>query len=252
MTLTCCSILILGLSIIVGSGSQEFSVVDLTHELNADTVYWPGNPGFLFTILNRGPTPGGYWYESNKFETSEHGGTHLDAPAHFAEGKWRVHEIPAERLVGYGVVINVIDCVVENPDYRLKYFFLFFFSGFHPDAIDWLIQYRNISMIGVDTPSTDYGQSKTFDTHQRMAKAGIIGLENVNNLDKIPPSGSTIFVGVIKLFDGSGGPVRILALTGRKAEPACNCPLSGRNSGVSLSGCFLVLVVSMLFLSWMI
>lgn len=96
-------------------------------------------------------------------------------------------------------------------------------------------------MIGVDTPSTDFGQSKTFDTHQKMAKAGIIGLENVNNLDKIPPSGATIFVGVTKLFDGSGGPVRILAMVGRKADPACTCTLTGRNGGSSLTSSIVLL-----------
>jgi kynurenine formamidase len=46
-------------------------------------------------------------YESNSFQTAEHGGTHLDAPAHFAEGKKRQHQIPMEKLVGPGVVINV-------------------------------------------------------------------------------------------------------------------------------------------------
>ena len=46
-------------------------------------------------------------YESNAFFTAEHGGTHLDAPAHFFEGAMRTHEIPMNKLVGPGVVINV-------------------------------------------------------------------------------------------------------------------------------------------------
>ena len=45
-------------------------------------------------------TDNSYWYEANTFRTSEHGGTHLDAPAHFAQGKHRAHQIPIERLVG--------------------------------------------------------------------------------------------------------------------------------------------------------
>lgn len=86
-------------------------------------------------------------------------------------------------------------------------------------------------MIGVDTPSTDFGQSTTYDVHRIAGQANVIGLENVNNLDKIPPNGSTIFVGVINLYDGSGGPVRILAVTGNSRVPACICPRCSNNGG---------------------
>ena len=87
----------------------------------------------------------------------------------------------------------------------------FHFPGFHEDAADWLVRHRNIHVLGVDTPSTDYGQSKTFPVHVIIGKANIPGLENVANLNKIPPNGATIFVAAIKLYDGSGGPARTFA-----------------------------------------
>lgn len=87
----------------------------------------------------------------------------------------------------------------------------FHFPGFHEDAADWLVRYRNIHVVGVDTPSTDYGQSSTFPVHVILGKANIPGLENLANLNKIPPSGTTVFVAVIKLYDGSGGPARTFA-----------------------------------------
>ena len=48
----------------------------------------------------------------------EHMGTHIDAPAHAAEGAWRIDQIPIEKLYGSGVVINVKSKAVTDPDYR--------------------------------------------------------------------------------------------------------------------------------------
>ncbi|XP_064642196.1 isatin hydrolase-like [Lineus longissimus] len=61
------------------------------------------------TINFRNKTDKGYWYETNDFSAAEHGGTHLDAPAHFSKGKWRVSDIPPERFIAEGVVIDIKD-----------------------------------------------------------------------------------------------------------------------------------------------
>lgn len=61
-------------------------IVDLTHAYNADTLYWPTSPSrFELKTLADGHTPGGWFYSSYSVCTPEHGGTHLDAPHHFAE-----------------------------------------------------------------------------------------------------------------------------------------------------------------------
>jgi kynurenine formamidase len=95
-------------------------IVDLTWPLGADTLYWPTSPSrFELEVLHHGPTEGGYFYSANRFCTPEHGGTHLDAPIHFGEGRHAAHEIPLDRLVGPGVVIDVRAEAAADADYRL-------------------------------------------------------------------------------------------------------------------------------------
>jgi len=64
-------------------------------------------------------TANGYWYASGTFSGSEHGGTHLDAPVHFASSGISVDEIPVERLLGPAVVIDIQEACQQNPDYEL-------------------------------------------------------------------------------------------------------------------------------------
>ena len=64
-------------------------------------------------------TPEGYYYAANNFFTAEHGGTHLDAPIHFARGAQAVHEIPLDRFVGTAVVIDVTAQAEANADYEV-------------------------------------------------------------------------------------------------------------------------------------
>ena len=73
------------------------------------------------------------------------------------------------------------------------------------------ITFRNIIGLGVDTPSTDFGQGKDFKTHQVLGSANVWGLENVANLGVLPPKGFTILNMVYKLKDGSGAPSRQIA-----------------------------------------
>ena len=69
-------------------------------------------------------------------------------------------------------------------------------------------RHRNIIGLGVDTPSTDFGQSKDFKTHQILGASDVWGLENVANVDALPPKGFTVYNMVYKLKEGSGGPSR--------------------------------------------
>jgi kynurenine formamidase len=95
-------------------------LVDLTWAFDEQTLYWPTSPStFELKQLSYGPTPGGWFYSSNAICTPEHGGTHLDAPIHFAEGKRTADEIPLKQLIAPAVVIDVADRASANPDYRL-------------------------------------------------------------------------------------------------------------------------------------
>ena len=66
---------------------QDKPWIDLTHELSSDAVFWPTADPFKMTTDFEGVTERGYYYSAYSFATAEHGGTHIDAPVHFAEGK---------------------------------------------------------------------------------------------------------------------------------------------------------------------
>lgn len=95
-------------------------IVDLTHTFDDKTLYWPTSPSaFEFEVLSKGPAAGGYHYEANRFCTPEHGGTHLDAPVHFAKGAHTTDEVPLEKLMGPAAVIDVSAAAARDPGYRL-------------------------------------------------------------------------------------------------------------------------------------
>lgn len=95
-------------------------IVDLSHAYGPDTIYWPTDEkGFQFERGNNGRTAKGYYYAANRFATAEHGGTHLDAPIHFAEGKPTAEQVPLERLVGPAAVIDVTAACAQDADYQI-------------------------------------------------------------------------------------------------------------------------------------
>jgi len=97
------------------------SLVDLSHAYNEETLYWPTSPTrFEHNELAFGMTPGGWFYSAYSFSMPEHGGTHIDAPMHFAEGRWALDEIPLETLIGTAVVIDISQLIGEDADYRLS------------------------------------------------------------------------------------------------------------------------------------
>ena len=99
----------------------EAEWIDLTHPFSANTLYWPNNPkGFTRDTLFEGMTDKGYYYSSFDFYAPEHGGTHLDAPVHFAEGKKSVDELSINQMTGDAVVIDVSEKASQNRDYQIS------------------------------------------------------------------------------------------------------------------------------------
>ena len=94
-------------------------IVDLSHEYAADAIFWPTAEGFKLEVVNDGMTPQGYYYAANNFSGAEHGGTHLDAPVHFAKGRMSVEQIPLDQLVGAAAVVDVSTKVESAPDYQV-------------------------------------------------------------------------------------------------------------------------------------
>ncbi len=95
-------------------------IVDLSHAYGEETLYWPTAPSrFELETLASGPTEAGYFYAAHRFSTPEHGGTHLDAPFHFAEQGWTAERIPLQNLIAPAAVIDISPQAEADPDYRL-------------------------------------------------------------------------------------------------------------------------------------
>ncbi|MEM9617038.1 MAG: cyclase family protein [Pseudomonadota bacterium] len=88
--------------------------------------------------------------------------------------------------------------------------------GPDPDAIRYLVDERNVHGFGVETIGTDAGQGGAFDppypAHHLLHGAGKYGLQCLRNLDQLPPKGAMIISTPLKIKDGSGSPLRVLAL----------------------------------------
>jgi kynurenine formamidase len=95
------------------------AVVDLSHDYGDETVFWPTAEPFKLEKVADGMTPQGYYYAANNFATAEHGGTHIDAPVHFAKGHRSVDQIPIDQLMGDAIVVDVTASCASNPDYRV-------------------------------------------------------------------------------------------------------------------------------------
>lgn len=236
---------------------QNAEVVDLTYPFNEQTLYWPNSPsGFELKRQSYGKTPAGFFYASNSFCAPEHGGTHLDAPIHFAERGVSADQIPLRQLIAPAVVIDVTSKV--DPDYRLtaddirawesrngaiepgtivllrtgwgtrypdrkRYFGddtpgatdKLHFPSYGEDAARLLVNDRKVAVIGIDTASIDYGQSRDFIVHQIANGANVPGLENVANLERLPERGAWVIALPMKIAGGSGGPVRVVGVIGK-------------------------------------
>lgn len=236
-----------------------FRLVDLTHAYNEQTVYWPTSPThFEKTTLSEGQTSGGYFYSAYTVCMPEHGGTHLDAPVHFAEGGQTADAVPLKNLIAPAVVIDVSRAAQKDRDYRLTKNNVLDFEARHgvieagtivlvrtgwsrhwPDALAYLgddtpgdasklsfpgygeratellVEERGVVMLGIDTASIDYGASTDFMAHRVSAARNVAGLENLTNLNELPPTGTILMALPMKIEDGSGGPVRVVALVPR-------------------------------------
>jgi len=230
-------------------GKAFSRAVDLTHELSPEVPLFPGAEPMRITTLVTVRQNG---YYGNRLDLWEHSGTHMDAPAHFAEGGLTAEKLPVETLIAPLAVIHIHEKAARDPDAQVtlddlmayerqhgrlpkgalvamhsgwearwkdpKAFLnqdasgTLHFPGFSPEAAEFLVREREIVGVGVDTLSLDFGPSKDFKAHLILLGAGKYGLENLANLAQVPPAGALIFVGAPKHRGASGGPVRAVAV----------------------------------------
>ena len=256
-------LLITAVSIIVScSGDQQQDIqgklLDMTYVFDDNSIYWPNANPFVLKKGDWGINESGYWYASNEFSAAEHGGTHVDAPIHFAESGRTIDRVPLEEWIGPAVKINVVDKCDSDRDYLLtveditafealhgripagawvimytgidtKYYpdklnvlgtdiigeaaipYLSF-PGFSTEAVEFLARERDIRGIGIDTPSIDHGKSTDFMVHRVLFAENRLAIENIANLDKLPPTGATLYAIQMFIKDGTGSPARVFAI----------------------------------------
>jgi kynurenine formamidase len=225
-------------------------LVDLSHAVSPDAPTWEGaENAFTAEIVSSHERDGCY---VRRVCLDEHASTHLDAPAHMSRTGWTVDRIPLERLVGPLVILDIAQTAAGNADCRLEPDDIaawekrhgsvpqgaivivrsrwetrwksppsyrnvgpdgsLHFPGYSLEAAKLLVAGRRAVGLGIDTLSVDYGPSREYEVHRFCAAQGVYHLENVANLDAVPEAGATAIVLPMKLENGSGAPVRILAM----------------------------------------
>jgi len=99
--------------------AETGKLLDMTYAYDENTIYWPTAEQFKLEKLNWKVLPGGWWYASNNYSASEHGGTHADAPIHFAAKGKTIDQIPLHEWIGPAVKIDVTAKCSANRDYML-------------------------------------------------------------------------------------------------------------------------------------
>lgn len=230
----------------IGAHLDPARLVDLTQPLGPATPLWPDSTPFEARVDVDHERDGAY---ARTLRLPEHSGTHLDAPAHFAQGGPTIEAIPLERLVRPAVVVDarpladgdpgfllerrhleeverrdgpipagcaVLVCFgwdahVGDPDRYLGPPGALAFPGLAEDAARLLVE-RRVAGLGVDTLSTDAGSSTTYPVHGVILPAGIWQLEGLVGLDRLPPRGAWLVAAPLLLVEGSGTPARVFAL----------------------------------------
>jgi kynurenine formamidase len=226
------------------------TAIDLSYPLSPAfplfPVYDPVEVAERFNVAAHG-------FFVRRWSFDEHCGTHVDAPAHFAESGATVDLIPTGDLLLRVAVVDIReraardDDAVVLPDDILRWershgrlpdrtavFALtgwgsragdssaylnpdgdgvLHFPGFGVEATEFLKAERpRVRAIGLDTGSLDRGAAGDFPAHVSWLPSGRYGIENLANLERLPPAGAVVVVGAPKLVGGSGGPARIFAL----------------------------------------
>lgn len=142
---------------------EDYRLVDLSHSYGENTLYWPTSPSaFEKEELAYGVSEGGWFYSAYTVCTPEHGGTHLDAPIHFAEGGASTENVPLSSLIAPAVVIDVSEKAAADRNYRLTAEDVREFENVHGNIAagtivlmraDWSEHWPDaIAYLGDDTP----------------------------------------------------------------------------------------------------
>ena len=231
-------------------GSISYSkVVDLSWPVHDGIPQWPGDPGVEFETVARIEKDG---YFLRRFSMGEHSGTHLSAPSSFYPDTPGHNEFSPQDLVRPAIVIDVTVQAEADRDYALTMNDVLdwesdhgpapqgcvallrtgwqarwnnpsdylggasadqlHFPGFGLDAARLLLEGRNVAGLGTDTAGAEPGADTGFSVSRLALDKRRIVLENLTNLDLLPPTGALMVIGLLRLMGGSGGPASVTAL----------------------------------------
>lgn len=235
-----------------GSEQRSISyrrVLSLSHAIHPAIPCWPGDPALECETIARINEQG---YFLRRFSLGEHSATHMNAPAAFHPDGAAIDGYQPDYLVASAVVVDVRDRSAADADYCLSRADLqgwerkfgavppaclvllhtgwqtrwgnpgaffnqddagrFHFPGFGLEAVRFLLEQRQVAGIGIDTHGVDGGLDQTFAVNRLVLEQPRIVLENLANLERLPPTGATLVIGVLALKGGSGSPASVLAL----------------------------------------
>jgi len=231
---------------------EALEVIDLTHPLTPSAPRCPGDPELVLARDEEAEKAG---ILQHTVTLGDHAGTHVDAPLHLDPQGASVDRLPPEALVVPAVMIDVREAARDNPEYRFTVADFFeweeeygwipphsavllhtgwglrwhepdrylavdelgtpHFPGYGSEVAEFLAEERSVAALGIDTASVDVGRSSTFPVHRAMLERGVLLLENLANLHRLPETEIVITVGVLPIRGASGAPARVLALTSR-------------------------------------
>lgn len=138
-------------------------ILDMTFPYDGQTIYWPTAKPFELKSVADGMTEKGYYYASNDYGASEHGGTHADAPRHFAQGGRTIEQVPLEEWIGPAAVVDVRQACRKDRNYLLTVADLQQWEKKHgrlPRGC-WVIMYTGVDTEGYPDRRKVLGTDKT-------------------------------------------------------------------------------------------
>ena len=190
-------------------------------------------------------------YYLQRFAMGEHSGTHLTAPSSFYADGAVPEDYPADQLAVPAVVFDVAGRCEHNPDFSFAQVDLqaweaehgrvpegslallytgwsarwrqpaeylgndaegrLHFPGFSLEAAQFLMEERRSAGLGTDTAGVEPGTDETFSVSRFVLAQPRIVLENLTNLEQLPPTGSLLVIGLLRLVGGSGAPASVTA-----------------------------------------
>jgi kynurenine formamidase len=216
-------------------------VVDLSREITAETVVYPGDPvphiAQHATIAKDG-------FNLVSIQMGSQSGTHVDAPFHFDDDTEKIDEVPLERFVGRGVIIHCDgvsareritldsvrteaesaragDIVLVHTGWARHYGDPAYFDNPFLDAglVSFLLE-RGVRTIGLDalnideTPDADHSGAG-FPAHHLIADVGGVICENLCNLESVDFTDPLVSLLPMKFVGIDGAPVRAVAIETR-------------------------------------